>query len=102
MYTDKTLTCRDCGAEFTFTASEQAFFAEKGFTNDPSRCPSCRANRRNSGGGRNDRNGGFSGTRQMYDVVCSGCGRHTQVPFEPRGDRPVYCRDCFEKKNSRY
>ena len=101
MYSDKTLTCRDCGAQFTFTASEQAFFAEKGFTNEPSRCPSCRANRRNGGGGRSDR-GSFGGSRQMFDVVCSGCGRQTQVPFEPRGDRPVYCRDCFEKKNSRY
>ena len=101
MFSDKTLTCRDCGAEFPFTASEQAFFAEKGFTNEPSRCPACRAARRNGDGRGNNRN--FSGgSRQMFDVVCSGCGRHTQVPFEPRGDRPVYCRDCFEKKNSRY
>lgn len=99
MYNDKTLTCRDCGAEFSFTGSEQAFFAEKGFTNEPTRCPSCRANRRNSGGGRNDRS---SGARQMYDAVCAGCGRETQVPFQPRGDRPVYCRECFEKQNSRY
>ena len=54
MYTDKTLTCRDCGAEFTFSASEQQFFAEKGFTNEPSRCASCRSARRNGGaqGGR--------------------------------------------------
>jgi len=103
MFSDKTLTCRDCGAQFTFTASEQAFFAEKGFNNEPSRCPSCRAERRNgdSRGGNNNR-GASGGTRQMFDVVCSGCGRRTQVPFEPRGDRPVYCRDCFEKKNSRY
>ena len=100
MYTDQTLTCRDCGAEFVFTASEQAFFAEKGFNNPPTRCPACRSARRN-GDGRNTR-GSSSGSRQMYDVTCSGCGRRTQVPFEPRGDRPVYCRDCFDKKNSRY
>ena len=42
-YTDKTLTCRDCGNPFTFTEGEQAFFAEKGFTNEPGRCPECRA-----------------------------------------------------------
>jgi len=42
-YVDKTLTCLDCGAEFTFSASEQEFFASKGFTNEPGRCPDCRA-----------------------------------------------------------
>ncbi len=99
MYTDKTLVCRDCGAEFPFTASEQAFFAEKGFTNEPGRCPACRANKRNAGGGRNDRG---SAPRQMYSAVCDACGRPTQVPFQPRGDKPVYCRDCFQRQNPRY
>lgn len=94
MYTDKTLTCRECGAEFQFTASEQAFYAEKGFQNEPGRCPTCRANRRSNGAGR--------GERQMHDVICDGCGCTTQVPFQPRGDRPVYCRDCFQKQNPRY
>ncbi len=97
MYQDKTLVCRDCGAEFVFSASEQAFFAEKGFTNEPGRCPACRANKRNSG--RNDRG---NSPRQMYDAICDSCGRPTQVPFQPRGDKPVYCRDCFNKLNPRY
>jgi CxxC-x17-CxxC domain-containing protein len=35
--------------------------------------------------------------RQMYDAVCSDCGKETKVPFQPDGDRPVYCRDCFSK-----
>ena len=68
MYEDKTLTCRDCGNEFVFSASEQEFFAQKGFQNEPSRCPACRAARRAQNG---------------------------QVPFQPRGDRPVYCRECY-------
>ena len=90
MYQDKNLTCRECGQEFAFTASEQAFYADKGFQNEPGRCPACRANRRAN----NNRGGG---ERQMVEVICDGCGCTTQVPFQPRGDRPVYCRDCFSK-----
>ena len=46
MYQDKTLVCRDCGVEFTFTAGEQEFYAERGFQNEPSRCRDCRQNRK--------------------------------------------------------
>jgi len=96
MYQDETLTCRDCGNEFVFSASEQAFFAEKGFQNKPSRCQACRAAKR-------AQNGGTTNTRQMYDVVCDQCGRPTQVPLQPRGDKPVYCRECFAaQRASRY
>ncbi|MDA8234595.1 MAG: zinc-ribbon domain containing protein [Clostridia bacterium] len=94
MYNDKTLTCRDCGNEFVFSASEQEFYAEKGFTNEPGRCPQCRAARKDQ-----NRGGGFSrGPRQqreMHDATCAACGTQTQVPFRPRNDRPVYCSDCF-------
>ena len=97
MFEDKTLVCRECGAEFVFTASEQQFYADKGFQNEPGRCPACRAARRQANGGAN------RGERQMYEVVCDGCGQTTQVPFQPRGDRPVYCRACFEsQRQSRY
>ncbi len=94
MYQDKTLTCRECGNEFVFTASEQAFYAEKGFQNEPGRCPACRAARRANGGNRTE--------RQMYEVICDGCGATTQVPFQPRADRPVYCRECFAKNRPQY
>jgi CxxC-x17-CxxC domain-containing protein len=94
---DQTLTCRDCGTSFTFTQGEQDFFAQKGFTNTPSRCPDCRgANRGSSGGG--SRGGGRE--REMTDVTCSTCGKPTQVPFVPTGDRPVYCSDCFSKQRA--
>ena len=68
MYQDETLTCRDCGKEFVFTASEQAFYAEKGCARPQ---------------------------REMFTAICADCGKETQVPFQPRGDKPVYCRDCF-------
>ena len=96
MYEDKTLTCCDCGNEFVFSASEQEFFAEKGFQNEPRRCKACRDARKAQNG-----NGGAP--RQMFTVICDGCGCETQVPFQPRGDRPVYCRDCFEaQRQNRY
>lgn len=98
-YTDKNLVCKDCGKEFEFTAREQAFYAEKGFNNEPGRCPECRQSRKqqmNRGGGRGNDRG--QGTRQMFKTVCSACGKETQVPFKPTGDRPVYCRDCFDRQ----
>jgi len=109
-YQDKTLICRDCGQEFTFTAGEQEFYAQKGFTNEPSRCPSCRAARKSqqSGGGYAS-GGSYSSVggyerpqRQMYPAVCSQCGKETMVPFQPRGDKPVYCSDCFAERRSGY
>ena len=92
-YTDKELTCQDCGASFTFSAEDQAYHAEKGYTNEPKRCPSCRAAQRAGGGG-----GGRQ--REMHPATCASCGKQTEVPFLPRGDKPVYCSDCFSKQPS--
>ncbi len=90
-FQDKTLTCADCGATFTFTAREQEFFATKGYANEPKRCLACRQSRRSQRGD-NSR-----GPRQMYPAVCAQCGKETEVPFEPRQGRPVYCSECFSK-----
>ena len=102
MYTDKQITCVDCGSEFTFSSGEQERFAQLGFTNEPKRCGPCRQAKKASGGGGGQRSsggggrGGFSsGPREMFPAVCAQCGKQTQVPFQPRGDRPVYCSDCF-------
>ncbi|HXW50550.1 MAG TPA: zinc-ribbon domain containing protein [Candidatus Acidoferrales bacterium] len=101
MFTDQLLTCVDCGQEFTFTAGEQEFFAQKGFTNKPNRCPDCRrarkAQRSNGGGFESSRMGG---PREMFRIVCSECGSEAEVPFQPRGDKPVYCRNCFQKQRA--
>ena len=90
---DKTIICKDCNREFIFSARDQAFYAEKGFQNEPQRCRECRQARKaqgNSGGG----------ARANFDVVCAGCGEATTVPFKPRGDRPVYCRTCYASRTA--
>jgi CxxC-x17-CxxC domain-containing protein len=122
------LVCRDCGKNFVFTAGEQEFYESRGFS-APTRCGACRAERKSSRddfggrdfggrdfGGERRRNGGYGReggrggfgreggrgeTRQMYKVTCAECGKATEVPFEPRTGRPVYCRECFEKRSER-
>jgi len=92
-FTDKTLQCSDCGAMFTFTAEEQEFYAGRGYTNDPKRCPACREAKR----ARYNNSGGYRTNRQMYPAVCVECGKDCEVPFEPREGRPVYCSECYSK-----
>jgi CxxC-x17-CxxC domain-containing protein len=127
---DRTLTCRDCGQTFTFTAGEQAFYQERGFS-EPTRCKACRDKRKaernaSGGGGGYDSYGGSSyggnsygsssygdgggysssgrdynsAPRQMYPAICSNCGKATEVPFEPRSDKPVFCRECFQERRA--
>ena len=83
MYEDKTLVCKECGKEFVFTAGEQEFYAEKGFSNEPKKCKPCRDAKK----------------RTLYSGVCAVCGKEAKVPFEPKENRPVYCSECFAKLN---
>ena len=111
-FADKPLMCRECSREFTFTAGEQEFFAQKGFTNEPGRCPECRSARKarmgSSGGGMAyDSDRGYGGgyeraPREMFSATCSSCGREAQVPFRPTGSKPVYCNDCFATQRRSY
>ena len=103
-FQDKTLTCRDCGKPFEFTASEQEFYASKGFDNEPTRCPDCRRlhkQQRQEGGGGYGGGHGNSGPRQSFEITCSECCKKGTVPFQPKGDRPVLCRDCFDKQRQK-
>jgi len=110
-FQDRNLTCGECRQPFTFSADDQQYHREKGYTNEPKRCTSCRAARRSGGGGYSSSGYSSSGygssgygssygssRREMHDAVCAQCGKDTQVPFRPSGDRPVYCSDCFSKQ----
>jgi len=117
LYSDKVLTCADCGQEFVFTAREQEFYATRQFT-EPRRCGSCRASRKaargDSGGSGYGNSGGYGGgygdsagygggygggssrgPREMFTATCSSCGKEASVPFRPTSGKPVYCSDCF-------
>lgn len=95
VFQDKTLECVECEQQFVFSVDDQQYHAERGYT-DPKRCPECRRARRSQLGS----GGGSRADRQMYPAVCAQCGRDTEVPFEPRGDRPVYCNECFAQQRS--
>lgn len=109
-FADKTITCVQCGAPFVFTAGEQQFYQEKGYTNEPKRCKPCRdeAKRAKTGGAGSGAatyasgpgNGGSSAVarsaRQMYDIICDNCQQPSQVPFQPTPGRKILCRSCFQ------
>ena len=124
MTADRTLTCADCGQEFVFSASEQQFYTDRGFS-DPRRCPDCRRARKaqragstggsysasgsgysSGGGGYSGGSGGYGGgggyreraPREMFEAVCSSCGKTASVPFRPTSGKPVYCDDCFSRR----
>ncbi len=90
-FTDRTLTCGDCGAEFIFTVGEQQFYAEKQFNNEPKRCKDCRTKKKT------DRRSARSGGREQFSTTCSTCGAETTVPFQPTQGRPVFCKPCFDQ-----
>lgn len=88
MYEDKTLTCKECGQEFVFTAGEQEFYAEKGFENEPQRCKACRDKRKAAN----------RTEREMFETVCSECGGVARVPASLKNKTDVLCSECFAKK----
>lgn len=114
-------TCVACGKEFVVTPAEFAFRNEHRLAL-PELCPSCRGRQRSernadivaayakagsavfadvvtSTAAAPTRKGAVRG--QMYATVCDSCGTETKVPFIPRGDRPVYCRDCYNARRGR-
>lgn len=101
-YAERVFKCKDCKQPFAFTGPEQQTFSERGLTHAPSRCPKCREVRaiKMAGVTRSSRDMG-PGERVMFTVTCAECGKEARVPFEPKADRPVYCRDCYSNHKSR-
>lgn len=88
MFADRDVLCVGCGEMFVFSAGEQQFFQEKGFTNEPKHCKQCKGKRR----------GGGDRRRVESRVTCSECGSDTTVPFKPTQGRPVLCATCFRNR----
>lgn len=122
MATRTEIICSDCDAAFLYTDAERAFRESRGLER-PKMCPECRSRERSR---RNDdlislynksesfepflfkmesQNGGGNGrareARTLYNATCAQCGADTKVPFIPRGDRPVYCRACYNARRGR-
>ncbi len=117
-----------CSSEYALTNAEQSFRSEHRL-DTPSLCPECRSSQRagrnadiialyetsastdvadfgptNSSATRSPKapNPGKSQVRgQLFTTVCDACGSETRVPFVPRGDRPIYCKDCYNARRGR-
>lgn len=110
-FSDKTLTCKDCGENFLFTAGEQDFYRQKGLQNEPGRCHDCRNRRKQQALTNNNQQQPAAVNpanatpqplviREVSKVVCAECGKETTVPFRPRLARPVYCSECLHKQRA--
>jgi CxxC-x17-CxxC domain-containing protein len=96
---------------FTFSAGEQSFYAARGLLNHPQRCSTCRSARRNEAGSAAPIQGyvhygsfasfGGRSARQMHPATCTRCGQLTEVPFQPKEGRPVFCLECFGASRER-
>ena len=83
-FVDRELTCVECNKTFVFSAAEQQFFGDKGFSHDPKRCKPCKGS-------------SARGVKVETHAKCFQCGIETIVPFKPTGKRPVLCASCFKE-----
>jgi hypothetical protein len=90
-FTDKTLTCADCQTQFVFSAAEQEFYAKKGFTNEPKRCPACRAAKSS------DLAVAKLALSDRYFPLCApNAAKRHKSPLSAHRP-PVYCSDCYSQ-----
>ncbi|MBC7901220.1 MAG: zinc-ribbon domain containing protein [Saprospiraceae bacterium] len=88
---DVETTCVQCRETFLFTEKEQELFYQRNMM-PPQRCTKCRAKK--AGTVADD-------SRKRFEIVCDHCGKHDQVPFQPKVGRSVLCRECHEASKSR-
>lgn len=87
MFEDKTLKCKECGKDFVWAAGEQEFFAQKGFSNKPTRCKDCRKVNR------------AKVEAEYFKITCSSCGQVGEALFKPSDPAAtIYCKNCFDEK----
>ena len=91
----KDIVCVACRSYFEFSSEEQEFYESRGFQ-APKKCKSCRvkAKQQRELYGQGDKS--FAAPRPMFDALCYTCNSGMQLPFQPDGTRPVYCRECYK------
>ena len=89
----KNFVCLECRNTFVFSTGEQEFFKNRGLSHEPKRCPDCRVLMRMRRLGKS--------TALASRIACADCGQYTTLPFQPKGNRPLYCSACFVKKQWR-
>jgi len=88
-FQDKILTCQECGTEFVWDASEQAYFAKKGFKEIPKRCRACRAKRKIER---------EAEKAKEKEITCAKCGKKAIVKIDIQPDEEAICMNCFLKE----
>ena len=83
----KNIICLECHNAFAFSVGEQEFFKNRGLSHEPKRCPDCRVLMRMRRLGKS--------TALAARISCTACGQPATLPFQPKGDKPLYCSACF-------
>jgi len=87
---DVEIPCVQCKENFLFTEKEQEMFYQRNMM-PPQRCTRCRSKKAVAG----------DDSHKRFDIVCDHCGKHDQVPFQPKVGRSVLCRECFQASRSK-
>ncbi len=87
---DVDITCVQCKENFNFSQQEQEKFYQRNMTT-PQRCPKCGSKKAAEGGN----------APKRFEIVCDNCGKHDQVPFQPKSGRSVLCKDCFQASRTK-
>ena len=88
---DLEIPCVQCRETFLFTEKEQEIFYQRNMM-QPQRCAKCRSKKAAATS---------PDSPKRFEIVCDNCGKHDQVPFQPKIGRSVLCKECHEASRSR-